>query len=239
MIKKKVIFIALAFLLSVNVFSQYDKNKISISLGPSFSVGDFSSKNLFNTSAGDANTGINFYLYYCYNVTRNYSFGLKIFDNFNKYNTNARINDLNYSTGNVWTTKSVYWSTHGYLLGVAAHIPETKKFIIDIRFFSGYLFLNLPEYSFTNSSISNTWFRFDKISSRAIGYNIGTGFSYYFIPHWDILFNVDYIGANFIFADKITTYSTGSINHYRNSKQTFDIINATVGIGYNFSKIFH
>ena len=154
---KKVTLILLAFSLSMSVFSQFDKHKISLSFGPSFSVGEFGSKSITNKNSGNSDKGINLYLYYCYNVTRNLSLGTKIFYNSNKNNTDAIINELDYSTGSTWTTNSSSWISQGYMLGVSAHVPRTRKFIIDFRFYSVYIYLNLPEYTLTNGLLLTSY----------------------------------------------------------------------------------
>jgi len=235
---KKAFFILLALSLFVNVFAQYDKHKLSLSYGPSFPVSDFGDKSITNAYSGSAKTGHNLNFYYCYNLTRNYSIGMKIFSNVNKYSSDAVIDKLIYSTGGNWTTTISKWSLRGALLGVAAHIPRSKKFVLDLRFFGGYFGLNSPGYTFTNNSISNTWYKVGGATSTALGYDIGTGFHYFYNSSWDILFNVDYIGANFIFNDIVTTNSSGIIDHNHNFRRTYDVINATIGVGYNFTNPF-
>lgn len=232
---KKASLLFLAFSFSMSVFSQFDKHKISLSIGPSFSVGEFGSKSITNKNSGNADKGINLYFYYCYNVTRNLSVGTKIFYNSNKNNTEAVISDLNYSTGTTWTTNDSKWTSQGYMIGVTAHVPRTRKFIIDFRFYCGYLFLNSPEYALTNSINSISY---DKAKGKSLGYSIGTGVSYFINKKWDILLNIDYISTNTIFKDYVTRHSTGFVNHAYEYRRTFDIVNTTIGVGYNFTKIF-
>ena len=234
---KKVFLILLAVSLSINGFAQYNKNKISLSFGPSYTSGNFGDQSITNTRAGFANTGINYYLFYCYNFTRNYSVGLKVFGNSNKYNTDPFIDRLNYTTGYQWTTETSRWSTKGLLLGIAAHIPQSKKFVIDIRCLGGYLFLKSPGYTLSNTGLTNDWYKIDGASSKALGYDIGTGFSYYIKSYLDILFNADYIGANFLFADLVNSDASGLVNHTHNFRRTFDIVNLTLGVGYNFTSL--
>lgn len=232
---KKAFLILLAFSLYINVYSQFDKNKISFSIGPSFPLGEFGNKDITNYNSGNADNGINLYLYYCHNFSRYLSLGTKIYYNSNKNYTEAKINKLNYSTGTTWTTKSSFWTSEGILIGATAHIPRTKKFIIDIRFYGGYLFLKSPEYTLTNGTLSTS---FESSSAKSLGYSLGAGFSYFINKKWDILLNIDYIGTNFIYEDLVTHYSTGLINHESNSRRTYDIVNATIGVGYNFTRIF-
>jgi hypothetical protein len=231
---KKVLFVLSTILLTMNVFSQENKNQISFSIGPSFASGEFADKSTSNENGGAAGTGVNLYLYYEHKFNENFGLGIKCFRNSNKVYTDATIDGLNSSTGYQWTASTSYWSAGGLLVGLTAHIPSSDKFIVNFRFLGGYTTLNSPEATFAVTTLSNTWVKMESESAASFGYNIGAGFSYFFNPKWSLLVNIDYIGGDFKFDDIVMTSSAGTSEHLYNAKQSLGVVNATVGIGYNF-----
>jgi opacity protein-like surface antigen len=230
---KRRIVILFVSLYTINTFSQEKENQISIAVGPSFAVGNFADKSLTSEESGSAGTGANFSIYYGHKFSKNFGLGIKWLGNSNKFNTNNAINELNALTGIRWSSPNSYWTAGGVLLGLTAHAPVSEKFIFDFIFLGGYAWLNSPEIAFSINNITAE-VKIQSASASAFGYNIGAGFSYFFNPKWNLLFNIDYIGANFKFDKIVTNFSDGTTQTNLNVKQPWGVVNPTVGIGYNF-----
>jgi hypothetical protein len=231
---KNATLILLAFSLTFNVVSQEKKNQINFSIGPSFAIGNFGEESTSIENSGSAVIGVNLYLYYGHKFTRNIGVGIKWFGNSNLFETNKFLSDLDEQKGGSWSTKPSYWGLGGFLAGMTGHIPTREKIVVDFRILIGYPVLSSPESKFTDESRSNIWINMESSSARGFGYNIGTGFSYFFHPKWCVNINLDYIGANFRFQNINLYDSNGSLDYFHDLKQRVSLINSTIGIGFNF-----
>lgn len=231
---KNVFLITLALSLTLNVSSQEKKNQVNFSIGPSFAIGDFGDRSSKNKDAGFAGAGADLYLYYSHQFTKKVGLGIKWFGNSNNYDTNPTIEELNSSSGILWTTTDSYWSTGGILLGITFQMMASERFIVDFRVLGGYVYSTSPECTFSVINQPHTWVKMESSSSGVDGYDIGAGLTYLFKPKWGLNINLDYMIASFTYEEVILSGSDGITQHYHDVKQPFEIINATAGISFYF-----
>jgi hypothetical protein len=233
---KNFLLVLIFIVFALNAFPQGKKNQLNFSIGPSFAIGDFGDKSNPNSNedAGLAGGGADLYLYYGHKFTRNIGLGVKWFGNSNKYDTDPAIEELNNSTGTLWTTPTAFWSVGGFLIGLTIHAPASEKFIIDFRFLGGYVVSSSPECKYSVKDQPDIWVKMESASAAADGYDVGTGFTYLFNPKWSLNINLDYMIAYFTYDKVYIIGSDGTSQHVHDAKQPVEIINTTIGISFNF-----
>jgi len=212
-------------------FSPQYKNEISLSIGFSAPIGNYASNT--GATAGGAGAGANLYLYYGLRLHKNIGLAFKWYGNSNTFDTKPIVNELQSTTGFQWDAEDVFWSGGGILGGVTFHVPTNDKFFIDFKLLGGYSWLSSPEliYNLTGTA---EWVKTASASSSTIGYNLGTGFSYYFVPRINLKVGVDYIGGTYYYDRFITTNSIGDSFTSQGSYYDFGVLTGTLGLGINF-----
>jgi hypothetical protein len=149
---KKIVFAVLIITaMSLNGNAQGKKGYIGISAGPSFPIGDLSSKDSDNASAGWANTGGIFDISFAYKLG-NGNFGITALlrGQVNPFDAQAYANELaNQFSGVVWSVDTKAWGIGGLMAGGFGSFPVSKKVNFDARAMIGFLTAVSPEITIT------------------------------------------------------------------------------------------
>jgi hypothetical protein len=169
--------IVLLICLSASAFSQVQRKQASLSVGPSFAVGNFANKFLYEEGVGSAGAGVNVNLFYRHTFLKYLGVGIKLFRNTNKINTFEFADEMNAAYGYDVASKNFYWSAEGLLAGLTAHMPSGKKGSVDFRFFLGPTELHLPISKLPACyKLKPEWWTIPS-GKVTFGYNIGTGYT--------------------------------------------------------------
>jgi len=209
-----------------------NNNRISISVGPSFAEGNFGSTDHNETESGFAGTGVNLNLYFTHKINPNFGIGVKGFTNSNVFKSASYVTELQMESGYPWVTNSSYWNSDGLMAGIIGYIPSGKS-TFELSLLGGYMSLSSPETKFT---LANTiaWFQLESTKATSFGCNLGVGINCPLSENWSFLANLDYLMGSFKFGNMRSTDFQGTNEVSPGGKQTFDALNLTIGLGYNF-----
>jgi hypothetical protein len=234
---KKIVFAVLIITaMSLNGNAQGKKGYIGISSGPSFPIGDLSSKDSDNASAGWANTGGIFDISFAYKLG-NGNFGITALlrGQVNPFDAQAYANELaNQLSGVVWSVDSKAWGIGGLMAGGFGSFPVSKKVNFDARAMIGFLTAVSPEITITAIGAGGAaWARQNSATSTSFAYLIGAGFSFDLGNNLQLLSNLDYLGSKPEFRNVETISSDGS-RFTDTWSQSMGAINLSVGVGFRF-----
>lgn len=231
--KKAVLLLTICLFAVTKGFSQ-DKGYVAVSIGPSFPIGDFASKDPDNEKAGLAQTGAIFDISFGYKLGKNFGVAALIRGQANSTDTQAIVDELYTqipSTVNA-DVETGNWTAGAFLAGGYASFPVSKKISFDPRVMIGFLSATSPDTDVYLSDGSNSgWVKQASVTSTAFAYLVGVGLKFDVGKRICILTNLDYMGANPEFKDVQTLSSDGNIE-VNNWKQPFSTINVGVGVGY-------
>ena len=224
---------ALTFL-TFNSFSQ-DKVYIAVSLGSSSPIGDFSSKDPNNNSAGFANSGAIFDISFAYKFNKNFGITALLRGQANITDAQAIADELVKQNPTLSSkVKSGMWSIGGYMLGGYGSFPISEKVSFDSRIMFGFLTATSPEFNVNLSGPGGSaWIKQKSKSSSAFAHLIGVGFKWDAGKVISLLANFDYLGAKPEFRNVETISSLGQ-SEKNTFSQRFGTINVGVGIGFRF-----
>lgn len=140
----------------------------NLSVGPSFAVGDFASKN--SNSGGFAKTGFNVLLNGGVLFNSNFGFGIMANATFSK------MSDSNWGDN----PKYLY---NALLVGPVFSVPASQRVRIDMRMMGGYSQLQI-----------NDGFAMD-VSGCGFSYDAGASLRYFIGAHWTVNASLDYFDA--------------------------------------------
>jgi hypothetical protein len=230
---KKTILSLLASLAIVSQISAQDsKGYIGISLGPSIPLGDLSSKDADNPSAGFASTGALVDISFAYKLgDGNFGITALLRGQANTTDAQSLANELaSRQPGILWTVESESWGIGGFMVGGYGSFPISEKTSFDTRALIGFLSSTSPEINLTGSFLGQSiWVRQSSANTFSFSYLLGAGFKFDIGSKLYLLTNIDYLGSNPEFSGVNTTASDGSLITSTFS-QSMGTLNISVGI---------
>lgn len=227
------------FTFSVKAQSE-QKGFLSLSLGPSIPIGDFASTDINKEEAGFASTGAIFDLTFGYKLNKQYGFMAMLRGQANAFDTEALETALENDNPNVnWNVTGDSWGIGGFLVGGyrSAPVGEGGKTNFQLRALIGFLSSSSPEFSFTATSggVVASGKQFEA-SATAFSYLLGAGFTHKIASNFNLLVNLDYLGANpeFNNVESRTTLGGQTTVSTSTFSQSFGAINIGGGIAYLF-----
>ena len=217
-------------------FAQDKNGHVGISLGPSIPIGDLSSKDYDNASAGWANTGGIFDISFAYKLGKgNFGITALLRGQANPYDAQAYANELaNQLSGVVWTVDTKAWGIGGLLVGGFGSVPISPKTNFESRAMIGFLTAVSPEITVTAIGTGGAaWARQSSATATSFAYMIGAGFSLDLGNNMFLLSNLDYLGSKPEFRD-VETISSDGTRLVDTWSQGMGAINLSVGIGFGF-----
>ena len=230
---KKVLLFAFSFLtISSSLYGQERKGFIGLSTGPSIAIGDLSSKDLSNPSAGFADNGLQFDITFGYQFEES-KFGVigLLRGQANTIDNGALSSEFykQFQPGVSLSVTGDAWALGGFLFGGFGSFPITEKANFIPKAMIGFLNSNSPEIDLTVYYPSYVYVNTHRASASAFSYLIGAGFNYELGDKWYLMADIDFLGSNPEFRDVLTTTSNGNVI-YDTYKQSIATINFSLGI---------
>jgi hypothetical protein len=208
-------------------------NSISISIG--LSIGGEQFINEFTSSIDRMGNGLNVNVFYSYNLSNIFGFGIKGYYDSNKFNGESYVAVIGPGIGSQLSYNNVYYNSYGLLTGPTLSFKILDELSISGCAFLGYAEWTKPETTFTLiSNTNNGWIKMDKISSGAIIYNFGLRISFMLNENWDIFAHCDYIQGKFKFDENTLTMDDGSKMFLQEGSQKYGELNISIGLGFRF-----
>ena len=232
---KKNLFLLLVILFNfLQGFSQ-NKSMVSISMGPSFAVGNFANKNPNNSTSGIATTGVVFDIHFTHLLNENLGIAAILRGQSNATDAKAIEDEMKKMYPQVqWSVQSNYWGIGGLLFGGFGTWPLYNKCSFDAKFLIGIANATSPEITITGkSALSTEWVKQNSTPSNTFAFMPGVGLNVHPTNRISILLNLDYLLANPDFINVNTYSSTGQLVKYAFS-QKMETINISLGFGWHF-----
>ena len=221
---KKLLILTAGLILYMGVFAQEAKapviknNYLSLSAGPAFPLGDFSSKDIYtNPEAGLAQNGISVNLQYAHTWG---SLGLVAQGFYNSHNVQS-------TTVDGIQIDMDHWQYYGLMVGPTFIKPlgESKKLIFDAKALIGPVNVNSPQFSVSGQPLV------DEKWNTTIGYGAGMGMKMLFGKSMFAQLALDYMSMRPEF-----TVQGDIVEEPTNEKypQPISTLNLHFGIGINF-----
>jgi opacity protein-like surface antigen len=228
---KKLLMMAFALLFSGTMLAQGSKvnedNKSFIAFhgGPSFPIGDFSSRNFNNSNAGFAKTGFNINLDYAYLFTKSIGVTASLF--VNKYDINdADLNVKPAGSEGFIPVNLDHWQFYGITAGPVYSINVGKNIFTDIKVMGGVVNANAPIIKLQGQKLTKEEWKVAGIFQAGAGLKFGVGKNIFIVT------NANYMHLNPTFKYTYTEVVAGQTAEEFHQKM--DIISVTAGVGYNF-----
>lgn len=229
---------AFVFLTFSGEAQSYNRNYIGLSIGPSFTLGNFAKTNYSDSISGWAKTGVMLEFDYAYRITHNFgAIGIISFSS-NAFNNLAYRDSLDVAHPD--TTFSVEgvsnWSGGGIMIGPYLRFPLGENLSWDIRAVFGLYGGTTPRITIraTDDITGEELEPFTQQPHRAFSfaYLIGTGFKYRLSNYYILLFG-DYTSTSLQFDNyyQRDVYDQAYETPY---KQKIEYFSVTAGVGYFF-----
>jgi len=192
------------------------KSFLSLQLGASIPLGDFSNTNFSNEEAGFSLTGISLDMNYLYHFTENVGLAATGFYNMNGLD----ISKLREETG-IRSLKMDHWQFIGLAAGPAFSFEMSPKVIGDIRIMGGLATANSPDITTNGSSLIPEDWGTTGLFQAGVGCRVKIGPNSYFSG------GVDYRYLK-------PTFKVTVGNETISAEQNISVLNISVGIGFKF-----
>ena len=200
----------------------------AISVGPSFPVGNFASKDLTNNiDAGLAKVGYNANLHTGYQLTEQFGLASTIF--ISKYNVDndAVQRFLNGNGGSSLNATADHWQYWGISIGPMGTFDLGGDVKLDIKTLLGYARANMPVIRFDLEGAELSAVTPDRWTD-AFSWQVGADLRYHFNPSTFFFTNLDY---NYIKPKWTYPIAGGGSESY---EQKTGVVDFNVGIGVAF-----
>jgi hypothetical protein len=233
---KKIALSFAAFLLILTQgFAQDKRAFFGVSLGPSFAISDFGSKNP-KDDPGWAETGLTIDLSFTYKF-KGSIFGIAAMSRSqnNSIDEQAIADDMSKRYSDVsFTANSESWESKATLIGFIIELPISKRVNIASKVLFGYVNTLAPELHISGSSRGGSaWTKQEKSYANSYSFLVGTAFKIDMGSHVCFLTNVDYMGFETKFENVLITNSYNEIS-ILDFEQKIRTINITAGLAINF-----
>lgn len=222
-VMKKLLSMIIVLLVSGAMMAQGSKGKmatksfLALHGGPSFTVGDFSSRNVDNTLAGFAKTGFNLSLNYGYQFNKNVGLTGAAF--YGKYNLdNAAV-----LAATVSGVNADHWQFYGLSVGPMLTHEIVNNVVVDLRVMGGVANANTPKFTYESSLLVKEDWKFAPMFQGGLDLRFNTGGNVF------IFTNADYMWMQPEFKIESPDGSISEKHH-----QTISVINLTGGVGIKF-----
>jgi hypothetical protein len=192
------------------------KSFLSLNLGASIPLGDFSSASLTNEEAGFALTGITLDMNYLYHFTENVGLAATGFYNMNGLD----ISKLREETG-IRSLKMDHWQFIGLAAGPAFSFEMSPKVMGDIRVMGGIATANSPDITTNGSPLIPEDWGTSGLFQAGVGCRVKIGPNSYFSG------GVDYRYLK-------PTFKVTVDNETISAEQNMSLLNISLGIGFKF-----
>jgi len=233
----------ISILITHLIYAQTDKQYVSLAVGPSFPLNDFSKMDLSDSTSGWAKTGVAFEFTYAYRLTNiiglqgKLSYSSNSFDNLTyddaltaAHSRNQEDPDTSFSS-----ESSRNWSSGGFLIGPYLQFPLSSSLSWDIRALVGLFGVSSPTI-LINGTIDNgdQLEEYYRQSGRgyAFAYNLGTGFKYKLANYYVLLF-VDYFNSK-VKINNVAGWDWNNEPYNESIKKNVSYLSVTIGLGYYF-----
>lgn len=209
---KKLLYLAMAMLLSLMVSAQDQKTKttqkgyLGFSAGVGLPVGAFASTN--TTDGGMATTGFQATLHGGYAIVPRFGIGANIF-----YATYG----LNTEMFNSTLVKLDHWQYYGITVGPYVSLVKTPKTELAIKAGFGLSTANAPVLTLENASTNDTW-------ATAFTAQWGADLKYQVSRDMFLMLNAEYTGMR-------PTFKDATLGEYR---QNIYAVHIGAGVGFRF-----
>lgn len=232
---KKLTTAFLVLILSSPLFSQNESNGyIGLSVGPSFPIGDFASKDTDNDEAGLANPGVMFEISFAHKLGGS-NFGISALLRGQGLPTDAQTIADEFgqqAPGADWTVESESWGIGAFMFGGYGSFPVSDNISFDTRAMIGFASASSPKLDVTGSANGNIiWIEQESADASAFAYLVGAGFQFGVGDNISLLTNLDYLGTGPEFSEVETKTSDGNTST-STWEQSIGTINLSVGIAY-------
>jgi len=203
------------------------RNLLSLSIGPSFPAGPFSSTNASDNSSGYAKTGEAVNLSFIHEIHNGFGLTALLLGQRNPLNTGALTRQLDGTGFEVngssrhypnWTADKTSWFTGSLLVGITKKIllgPDSR-FSVAARALVGAAHVQSPKISANSKSdTSYAILTQNSGSAFAFSYLTGVGLFYHLRKHLSLLFGADYFATTSAsFKNSTATFATttGGLN---------------------------
>ncbi len=203
-IRKLTFLLVIIIITPFQLFAQYnsERSSLSISIGTSVPVGDFSKTDPNNTSAGYAKTGETLTLSFGYKLTKTIGLEAAVYGQRNALNTGEYEKQLgetyffrderNYSN---WEVEKKRWMTGSVLAGVTGEyaIDQTNKISIKAKALAGFALVKSPDLKAESKSAdAYAVFSGEYGSAKGISVLLGVGIQYKLNNRFSLFLNSDY-----------------------------------------------
>lgn len=155
--RKQIILLAIIICSALSGFSQTisSKSSITLSVGPSFSLGDYGNTDKENNYAGYSNTGINASISYRYKLNKTIGLEAMVYGQQNALKTSAL--EKNFSEASLldqqpgyysnWSIEKKNWQIGSFLVGVSGEIPSenSSKLSFNAKILLGLAYSKSPD----------------------------------------------------------------------------------------------
>ncbi len=182
---KKILLLSLVVLASFNVYAQNFKKEssITIAVGPSFPIGEFANKNLYDNKAGLASVGGFASIGYGYQFSKFFGAIASVTGRIHGVDKNAlQTYTLPIGSGSSLSLKTSTWRFLRVMAGLSQSIPITKneKLSLEIKELIGIQFINSPEIQMVGfipgiGSINTVE---ESQSENSLAYGLGIGLNF-------------------------------------------------------------
>lgn len=217
--KKKFLIIIIVFSYpNTNLFCQSSKSTLSLSIGPSFPLGNYAKTDPANNLSGYSKAGESINISFNYKLNNGVVFEAMLYGERNGLNTKAFANQFSevgfftfygdpryYSN---WTIDKKSWNVESLLLGVTRHWligkPNSRISIL-AKTLVGLANVQSPELN-ANSKTDTSYVILHQNNSSAIGtsFLLSAGAEYKLSKNLGILFSCEYYGTTQIFFKNLT-----------------------------------
>lgn len=234
-IMKKSLFLSLFFLASFGVYAQNFKKEssIAISVGPSFPVGEFANKNLYDERDGLASVGGYASIAYNYQFSRFFGAVAAVDGRIHGVDKNAlKAYTLPTGSGASLSLETSTWRFLRAMVGVSQTVPITKneKLALEVKELIGVQFSNSPEVKTTGfipgvGSLNGVQ---ESQSKNSFAYGLGIGLNYKVANKLKLKLFGEYQGSSPTFIYDIGDIAKNQI------KQETGAINVGLGLAFGF-----
>lgn len=233
---KKMLLVAVLLLSTTIASFSQDRGYFAVSLGSSTPVGDFASADPNNPAAGYAKSGFMYDFSFGYKFGKRIGMAALVRGQSNMTDAQALADQVAKETGYNTTVTSGAWKIGGYMIGAYGSFPISEKVSIETKAMGGFLTATSPNIKMElTQGAASAWVKMNSASSGTFSYLVALGFKYNAGKRLCLLMNVDYLGANPLFVNAVTTYSDGS-KEVDTWSQKFGTFNYNVGLGFRFGK---
>lgn len=241
-------FLIPVLVLFVNIaLSQSNDHFMSISMGASFPMDDFSSTSIDNENAGYAETSFGLAFDGAYLFTQNVGIGGNIGFSNNSVARNLLRDNLiqrieeDYPDFEIPEDTQISfdvgaWNTINLMFGPHLTLPA-NQLNLDLRALAGFSFVLPPEFNILISNPEEDLRRKSAIKRSAnFGYLLGGGFRYNTRSNTIIRIMVDYTNtkAKITLTDEVTEDNQTEEQNVRTVNQPISAVFVGIGIGYHF-----